>query len=50
MSRLKIDTFAQADMNSFRIRVDSGDGQVRVARGGGRISGAGGRVVITINC
>ena len=50
VSRFKIDTFAQADINSFCIMVDSGDGQVRVARGSGGISGAGGGVASTMNC
>ena len=31
VSRFKVDTFAQADINSFCIMVDIGDGQVRVA-------------------
>ena len=48
--RFKIDTFAQADINSFYIVVDSSDRQVRVARGSGGISGSGGRVASTMNC
>ena len=50
VSRFKIDTFAQADINSFCIIVDSGDRQVRVARGSGWINGAGGGVASTMNC
>ena len=30
VSRVKIGTFPQADINSFCIVVDSGDGQIRV--------------------
>ena len=50
VSRFKIDTFAQPDINSFCIMVDSGDAQVRVVRGSGGISGAGGGVASTMNC
>ena len=50
VSRVKIDTFAQADINSFCIMVDSGDGQIRVARGSGGICGARGRVASAMNC
>ena len=50
VSRVKIDTFAQADINSFCIMVDSGDRSVRVARGSGWSSGAGGGVASTMNC
>ena len=39
VSRFKTDTFAQADINSFDIMVDSCDGQVWVARGSGRVRG-----------
>ena len=50
VSRLEIDTFAQDDLNSFCIMVGSGDRQVRVARGSGHLSGAGGGEASTMNC
>ena len=50
MPRVKIDAFAHDDINSFCIMVNSGDGQVGVARKGRGISRARGGVVSTMNC
>ena len=40
MPRVKIDAFVHADIKSFCIMVDSGEGQVRVARKGRGINRA----------
>ena len=50
VSRFKIDTLTQPDINSFCIMVYGSNGQVRVARDSGGISGVGGRVASTMNC
>ena len=49
VSRFRIDTFAQAKIDSFCIMVDRGDEEVGVAKSSGGINRARGGMVSTMN-